>query len=127
MRYQMSIRLIHAINEYSKNKVISGFCKKQIAQGYGISYELLKKFYKETFHELREKAEQMYFDYIKHAKADHTIPSFTCMCVTPEYSLFLCFSELEHDEESPEFCLCAAFDQNEIDVVHSWETIPDFV
>ena len=119
-KYQMSIRLIHAINDYSKNKGISGFYKRHIAQGYGISYELLKKFYRNTFEEIRSKAEGIYTAHIASRKTGESRASFSYSCITPYHTLTLCFSEVKRDTSSSEFCLCAAFDDSEIDVIDSW-------
>lgn len=115
--YQMSIRLIHAITEYSNTNGISVFCKKRLAQGYGISYELLKKFFADAFVELREKANQTYSS---HEKGKEQAAKFFYPCTTLGYTMYLCFSELKRTNKSPEFCLCSAIDKRQLDTIDSW-------
>lgn len=119
-KYEMSIRLIHAINEYSKNKGISGFCQKYIAQGYGISNESLKKFYKDISEDRRAKAERAYLDYAKCRGKVKAHSDFLYKCITPNYSMFLIFSTVERDTAPTEFCLGAAIDEAEFEVINSW-------
>ena len=118
-KHQMTIRLIYAIKSYSTRNGISTFCKKHIAQGYGISYSLLKKFYRETSDDLRKRAEQTYLEYVRY-KEEHPRNKFIYSVVTPRNSMSFCFSELSFKKAEPELFLCAAFDKNEIDTVSDW-------
>lgn len=119
-KYEMPIRLIHAINDYSTQMGISGFCKKHIAQGYGISNESLKNFFKGTLEGRRRKAEHAYLDYAKSRGKIKAHADFMCKCISPNYSMFLFFSTVAHDTASTEFCLGAAIDEAEVEVIDSW-------
>lgn len=121
LKQGMTMRLIHAINNYGKDTGISGYCKKHIAQGYGISYSTLKKYCNATSKELRKQAEQICLKHEKRrAEEMRAITKFSYPSTAPRYSMALFFSELRVKEETPELCLCAAFDKKELDAVVAW-------
>lgn len=117
LKHQMTIRLTHAIVHHSTKKGITGYCNRHIAQGYGISDSLLKKFLSERSAEFRDKGERSYLKIQKEMQAQTKL---FYQCRGPSYSMLLCFSELVAKKDAPELHLCAAFDKNEIDWLTAW-------
>lgn len=125
LKKKMSVRLICAIlNRHSKDAGIADPCKKRIAQGYGISEELMKKFCSEAYTEAREKAEKEYLGYLRSKRASEKIREketlFRIPCGTAFCSMSLFFQARNSLGEQRTLYLCAAIEKNEIDAIDAW-------
>ena len=125
LKKKMSVRLIYAIlNRHSKDAGIADPCKKHIAQGYGISEELMKKFCSEAYTEAREKAEK---EYLRHLRAKSESEKnkerknvFCIPCGTTFCSMSLFFETRNSEDAQRELYLCAAIEKDEVDAIDAW-------
>ena len=129
---KFSERLIRAISVYNREKGISGIPQKMIAQGYGITHEVLRQYLGDKRKQVLKTAEENYRKRIRdinksqgsrhtvseHGTQPHTWTYYFSDCTTVHYSLALYFSSFGQTER--ELSPSAAFDKREVDVIDTW-------